>query len=334
MPECKIIFLPRRSLAADILSERARATLSSLGTVVWNETDRDWTTEELAAQLPGADAVVTSWGTPVFTPELLSVADRLRIVGHAAGTIKRLMPPEGYARGIVVLSAAALIADSVAEYTLWAMLSMQRDLYRYWDFMKVERGWKNRTEDYGHEVYFKKVGIVSASMVGRRVMALLKPFRCDVRIYDPYLSEDESRALGVRRVSLEEIFAECDIVSIHAPSTPETKRMIGANHFRSLRDAALFVNTARTWVLDEDALIAELRTGRIRAVLDVFDQEPLPADHPLRDLDNVFLTPHISGHTTETRRRLVEGIAEDMRRFFAGEPLTLAVDPARLNIMA
>ncbi len=334
MPERKILFLPRRSLAVDILSERAKATLSSLGTVVWNETDRDWTPAQLAAQLPGTDAVVTSWGTPVFTPELLAIADRLRIIGHAAGSVKRLLPPEGYARGIVVVSSAALIADSVAEYTLWAMLSMQRNLYRYAQLMKVEQGWKGPEEDYGHEVYFKKVGIVSASMVGRRVIALLKPFRCDVRVYDPYLSEEESRSLGVRRVSLDEIFSECDIISVHAPTTSETKQMIGAAHFGAIRDGALFVNTARTWVLDQDALVAELQTGRIRAALDVFDEEPLPPDHPVRNLDNVFLTPHISAYTSESRLRLVEGVAEDMRHFFAGEPLTLAVSPERLSIMA
>ena len=330
----KILFLPRQSLAADILSPRAKAVLESLGTVIWNETDRDLTADDLAELLPGADAVVTSWGSPVFTPELLAVADRLQIVGHAAGTVKRLMPPEGYARGIVVLSASALIADSVAEYTLWAMLSMQRDLYRYRQVMKEERGWKQPDEHYARELYFKRVGIVSASMVGRRVTALLKPFRCDVRVYDPYLSEAEAAALGVTRAPLEAIFAECDIVSIHAPITPETHRMIGAAHFAALQDGALLINTARSWVLDEEALVAELRTGRIRAVLDVFEQEPLPAAHPLRDLDNVFLTPHIAAYTTESRRRLVEGIAEDFRRFFAGEPPTLAVPPERLQIMA
>jgi phosphoglycerate dehydrogenase-like enzyme len=334
MPDRKIIFLPRTTLAADILSERAKAILTSLGSVVWNERETDWTPAELAAELPGADAVITSWNTPALTPELLAVADKLKIVGHAAGSVKRLLPPEGWARGIVVVSSAALIADSVAEYTLWAMLTMQRDLFRYERLMKVERGWKTAQQDYGHEVYFKKVGIVSASMVGRRVINLLKPFRCDVRVYDPYLSDEEAGRLGVRKASLEELFAECDIVSVHAPTTPETKRMITGAHFRSLQDGALFVNTARTWVLDQDALVAELQTGRIRAAIDVFDQEPLPPDHPIRDLDNVFLSPHISAYTAESRLRLVEGVAEDMRRFFAGEPLQLAVPPERLAIMA
>jgi phosphoglycerate dehydrogenase-like enzyme len=332
--ERNILFLPRTGLARDILSERARATLESLGQVVWNEMDRDYSPEEVAALLPGAKAVVTSWGSPVFTPELLVVADSLRIVGHAAGSVKHLMPKEGYDRGVVVLSAAAVIADSVAEYTLWAMLSMQRDLYRYERLMKAERGWKAPDEVFSQELYHKRIGIVAASMIGRRVIMLLKPFACDVAVYDPYLGEEDSEALGVRRVSLEELFATCDIVSVHAPVTPETKEMIGARHFRAMKDGALFINTARAWVVDQAAMLNELHTGRIRAVLDVFDREPLPADDPLRELDNVFLTPHVSGFTTESRLRLVEAIADDMRRFFTGDPPVLAVPWERLEIMA
>jgi phosphoglycerate dehydrogenase-like enzyme len=133
----KILFLPRTGLAKDILSERARATLESLGDVIWNAMDRDYAPAELAELLPGTEVVITSWGSPTFTPELLAVGDSLKIVGHAAGSIKHLMPKEGYDRGIIVLSASAVIADPVAEYTLWAMLSMQRDLYGYERIMKV-----------------------------------------------------------------------------------------------------------------------------------------------------------------------------------------------------
>ena len=179
-----------------------------------------------------------------------------------------------------------------------------------------------------------EIGIISASMVGRQVIKLLQPFDCDVMVYDPYLGEPAARELGVRLVSLEEMFATGDIVSVHAPSTDETKGMIGERHFKALQDGALFIQTARNWVLDSAALLAELQTGRIRAVLDVFDEEPLPGDDPLRDLDNVFLSPHVSGQTDESRARLVEAIAEDMKRFFDGEAPRLAVPWDRLKIMA
>ncbi len=334
MEKRKILFLPRKGLARDILSTRARTLLESVGEVVWNEMDRDYTPDEFAGLLPGAEAVITSWGSPVLTPDLLNLADRLKIVGHAAGSVKHLMPKAGYDRGIVVLSAAAVIAEAVAEYTLGAILSIQRQLFAYHQHLTVDRGWKGKGVPLPHELYEKKVGIVAVGMVGRRVIELLGPFHCDVMAYDPYLSDQESEYLGVRKVSLEELFATSDIVSVHAPSTEETKNMITTRHFQVLRDGALFINTARTWVVDRAAMLAALQTGRFRAVLDVFSREPLPADDPLRDLDNVLLTPHVSGLTVESRLRLVEAIAEDVQRFFAGEDPTLAVPWERLKIMA
>ena len=334
MAQRQILFLPPVKLAKVILSERAREILEDLGEVIWNDSDRDYTQEELANLLPDAEAVVTSWGSPSFTPELLEKAPKLRIVGHAAGSVKHLMPKEGYDRGIVVLSAASVIADPVAEYTLWAMLHMQRNLSCCEKVMKEERDWRWCNEGTSHELFFKRVGLVSASMVGRRVIELLRPFHCDVMVYDPYLSDEDAATLGVRRVSLLELFATSDIVSVHAPTTPETREMIKAEHFKAMREGALFINTARSWVVDQAAMVEELRAGRIRAVIDVFDQEPLPPEDPLRTMDNVFLTPHVAGYTVEARLRQVEAIAEDMARFFAGEPPRLAVSWERLRIMA
>lgn len=333
MTKRKILYLPPATMN-DILSERAKAILNDMGDVVWNQSDRNYTAEELAALAPGAEVIVTSWGSPNITPEVLAKADKLRIVGHAAGTVKNRMPKEGYDRGIVMLSAAAVIADSVAEYSLWGMLSMQRDLYRHDHHMRRERGWKGAAEGYAHELFFKKVGIVGASMVGRRMIKLLTPFECDIVLYDPYVTEHQAQEMGVRKVTLEELLSTSDIVSVHAPITPETHHMITARHLQSMKDGALFVNSARAWVVDEPALVAELRKRRIRAVLDVYDTEPLPADSPIRDLDNVILTPHVAGFTTETRLRLVERIAMDIQRYLAGQKLQLQVTWERLQTMA
>ena len=332
--ERKILYLPPAGLSENILSPQAVAILESLGTVFWNETGRNYTSDELLEMLPGAAAVITSWGSPQITEEHVAAADALQIVGHAAGSVKTRLAPTGHERGIVLLSAADVIAESVAEYTLWAMLSGQRNLLRYEQVMKQERGWKSADEHFGHSLYAKRIGIVSASMVGRRVIGLLKPFGCDVMVYDPYLSAEDARLLDVRPVTLEELFAGADIISVHAPITPETRRMITRAHFESIRDGALFVHTARTWVLDQDALVAELQKNRFNAFIDVFEPEPLPADHPLRDLDNVFLSPHVSGHTSESRLRLVEEIARDIQRFFNNQRLRLAVPYEKLSIMA
>ena len=330
----KILYLPPVGLSKDILSPEAASILESLGTVIWNELDRNYTSDELLEMLPGAAVVITSWRSPLITEEHVAVADDLQIVGHAAGSVKTRLAPAGHERGIVLLSAADVIAESVAEYTLWAMLSGQRNLFPYEKSMKAERGWKPAHNWPGHSLYARKVGLVSASMVGRRVINLLKPFGCDVMVYDPYLSQEDARLLDVRPVALAELFADADIISVHAPITPETKGMITSEHFRSIRDGALFVNTARAWTLDQDALLAELQKNRFNAYLDVFEPEPLPADHPLRDLDNVFLSPHISGNTVENRLRLVEEIARDIERFFNNEPLRLVVPYEKLKIMA
>lgn len=330
----KLLYLPPVTLSPQILSARARDILNELGDVIWNESDRNYTPEELAELLPGTEAIVTSWGSPIFTRELLAVADKLKIVGHAAGSIKHLMPREGYERGILVLSAAPVIADAVAEFTLWAMLSMQLDFYRYEKRMKVERSWRRESDGWGHELYGKRVGIIAVGMVGRRVVKLLEPFLCDVIVFDPYLDDLAAQDLGVRKVSLQELMSTSDIVSNHAPATPETKKMIGAEQFQAMKNNALFVSSASSWTVNSDALLAELRTGRIRAVLDVFDEEPLPSESPFRDLDNVFLTPHVAGGTTETYERLVEVVVDDMVRIFAGQPSQLAVTWERLSIMA
>ena len=334
MPARKILYLPPADLSQDILSAEAVATLESLGTVIWNELDRNYTSDELLEMLPGAAVVITSWGSPQITEEHVAAADALQIVGHAAGSVKTRLADSGHKRGIVLLSAADVIAESVAEYTLWAMLSGQRNLFPYEKSMKAERGWKPAHNWPGHSLYAKKVGIVSASMVGRRVINLLKPFGCDVMVYDPYLSQEDARLLDVRPVALSELFAEADIISVHAPITPETKGMITGAHFRSIRDGALFINTARAWTLDQDALLVELQKNRFNAYIDVFEPEPLPADHPIRDLDNVFLSPHVSGHTVENRMRLVEEIARDIERFFNNESLRLVVPYEKLKIMA
>ncbi len=330
----KILYLPPTGLSEDILSPEAVSILECLGTVIWNKLDRNYTDDELLEMIPGAAVVVTSWGSPQITEEHVAAADDLQIVGHAAGSVKTRLAPSGHERGIVLLSAADVIAESVAEYTLWAMLSGQRNLFPYEKVMKEERGWKPAHNWPGHSLYSKKVGLVSASMVGRRVIGLLKPFDCDVTVYDPYLSEEDTQLLDVRSVSLEDLFADSDIISVHAPITPETRKMITGAHFQSIRDDALFVHTARSWVLDQDALLAELQKNRFNAYIDVFEPEPLSPDHPIRDLDNVFLSPHVSGHTVENRMRLVEEIVRDIERFFNNEPLRLVVPYEKLKIMA
>ena len=178
------------------------------------------------------------------------------------------------------------------------------------------------------------VGIVGAGYVGRKVIHLFQAFGARMLVYDPLLSPKTATELGALPQSLDELLAESDVVSLHAPVLPETRGMIGAVQLARLRDGALFINTARAALVDEDALLSELRSGRISAAIDVFATEPLPPDSPFRVLPNVILSPHAAGHTTDTYLRKGQAMVEDVRRYLRGEPLVFEVSAQMLPTMA
>ena len=178
------------------------------------------------------------------------------------------------------------------------------------------------------------VGLVSASQVGRQVIKLLAPFDIRVLVYDPCLTEDEAAQLGVEKAELDDLMARSDVVSLHAPVLPDTKGMIGAKQLALMQDNATLVNTARGVLIDEAALIAELKTGRIWACLDVTDPEPPSADSELYGLDHVILTPHIAGCSAQMRSRLGVTAVEELHRFFAGEPQLFQVTQDMLSRLA
>ncbi len=322
-------------LYTELFSPDADTTLRALVDPSFRSDARRLTSAELADVLPGYDAIITGWGTPPFTPAVLDGADRLRLIAHSAGSVKAMLPKAVFARGIAVTHAASALAPAVAEMALLLVLLSLRHVHRYDDALRHGTSWEGQ-KAFGpqQELGGQRVGVISASQVGRHFIALMHAMRCDVWVYDPYLSETQATALGVTRATLPDLLAQCPIVSIHAPSTPETHRMLGAPEFARMPDGAILVNTARSWVLDEAALLAELRTGRITAALDVFDTEPLPPNSPFRTLDNVILTPHIAGASVQTRFRQGATIVAELARFFAGQPLAYAVTAERYDILA
>jgi len=178
------------------------------------------------------------------------------------------------------------------------------------------------------------VGLLGLGYVGRRSAALFRAVKAEVYAYDPYVSAEQMAAAGVRKAGLREIMSQCQVVSVHLPVTPETHHMLGAKELALLQDGCVFINTARSWVIDQDALLAELRRGRFWAALDVFDTEPLPVDHPYRTLDNVVLSPHVAGMTRDSYYGLTATMLEEIERFFRGEPLHHQVTREALERMA
>ena len=287
------------------------------------------------AELSQLELLITGWESPWIGPAELARMPRLRAIVHAAGSVKQHLHPAVWTRKIVVSTAASANAYPVAEYTLGMLLLAVKDVF--W----IARDYEHRFSPVDHVAenpgiggYGAVVGIVGASRVGRRVIELLKPFDFEVLVYDPYLTAADAEALGVSRCDLAELAERCTVLSLHAPDVPATRHMIDVGVLSSLRDRATIINTARAGVIDQEALLAELRTGRLRAILDVTDPEPLPEGHELRRLANVYLTPHLAGAQGNELQRLGANALAESLRVRDGEPLRHPVSLEELARMA
>lgn len=287
------------------------------------------------ALLADAEILLSGWGCPPLDAALLDRTPRLRLVAHAAGTVKNHVTPACFERGLRVVSAAAANALPVAEYTLAAiLLSGKRafELQRRYRELRSFRMWPEEVRDPGN--YRKVVGLVGASHIGRRVLELLRPFDYELLLHDPTLAPEAVRALGAEPVGLDALLERSDIVSLHAPSLPETRHLLDARRLALLRDGAVLINTARGALVEHAALERELVAGRIAAVLDTTEPERLPPESPLYELPNVFLTPHIAGALARERERMVELVLDEIGRFVCDEPLHHEIRQADLARIA
>jgi len=274
-----------------------------------------------------ADIVLASWGTPKFDKELLDAMPSLKMVSYAAGTVKKIVSDEFWARDIPIIAAAAANAIAVAEYAVSTMVFLTKNIRHaaelYRDDNK-EKFLKLRDSPRGFNGL--NIGLVGASYVGREVIRLLRSYNVIVAVYDPYLSADEAKELGVTKMELNQLMSWSDVVSVHAPKLPETQNLIGREQLQLMKDGSFFINTARGTIIDYEALAEITPQKKIEVVLDVTDpDEPLPADSPLRRLDNVFITPHIAGSRGNEQQLMGTLAVEEIKRFVAGEPLRYQV---------
>ena len=329
-----VAMLMPSSIREHMLSPEAERQLASFARVV-SPPGPELSADDLPALLGGAVACLTGWGTPPLHADLLARSPDLRLVAHTAGSIRRLVPRAAMECGLRVSHAAAIIADAVAEFVIAQTLLCLRRLRELDAAMKAGQPWDAMKARFpGRLLGGKTAGVVGAGRVGRAVIPLLKAFGCRVLVSDPFLTPDDAAAIGVEQAGLDEVFSMADVVTIHVPVLPETQRMIGARQLKLLRDGTMFINTARAAVVDADALLGEITTGRFVAALDVFDPEPLPADSPLRTLPNVLLSPHVAGLTRDTYRRQGQAMVDEVQRFVAHEPLQYEIPLALLPMMA
>jgi phosphoglycerate dehydrogenase-like enzyme len=289
----------------------------------------------VAEALADAEVIVTGWGTPplALLERWSPGAFAVRLIAHTAGTIKTLVPRTAIERGLLVTNANESLAEAVAEFTLGAIIMARR--HAFTAATRMRAGQRHVPVAQQHEVRGSTIGVIGASAIGRRVLRLLAPLTSSLLLADPFCTPEAARDLGAELVDLHTLLRRSDIVTLHAPVTPATLGMLGAAEFAAMRDGALFVNTARGRLIDHDALLAELQSGRLSALLDVTDPtEPLPLDSPFYALENCTLLPHMAATTVEARRRQSAMIVDDIVRYIAGEPLNYQVSAARWDTMA
>ncbi|MGW1076217.1 hydroxyacid dehydrogenase [Streptomyces sp. NPDC002537] len=318
--------------AAAVLPPELRARLAELAAPVLGTLAGPLTAPEARDALADADILLTGWGCPPLTKEVLDGAPRLRAVIHAAGSVKELVTEEIWRRGIAVSSAAGTNAGPVVDFSLAAITFAAKKALS--TAAAYETGWPAFRDRRG--VDGRSIGVIGASRIGRRVLARLRASCVGYRLllHDPYVSAAEAAVWGAESVDLADLCRAADIVSVHAPQLPETHHLLDAEHLALIPDGGTVINTARGPIVDTEALTRECSSGRLDAFLDVTDPEPLPAGHPLLSLRNVLVTPHIAGAQGSEARRLGVFAVDEVARLVRGAPLLGRVTQGELARLA
>ncbi|HEX4189986.1 MAG TPA: phosphoglycerate dehydrogenase [Marmoricola sp.] len=306
-----------------IAEELSPATVEALGPDFeirhCNGADR----AELLAAITDVDAVLVRSATQIDA-EALAAATRLRIVARAGVGLDNVDVKASTQAGVMVVNAPTSNIVSAAELAVALMLAAARHVSPA--HAALRNGEWKRSRYTGIELYEKTVGIVGLGRIGVLVAQRLSAFGMNVIAYDPYVQAGRAAQMGVRMVTLEELLAESDFMSVHLPKTPETIGLIGAEQLGSARPNLVLVNAARGGIVDEAALYDALKTGRIAAAgLDVFATEPC-TDSPLFELENVVATPHLGASTDEAQEKAGIAVAKSVRLALSGELVPDAVN--------
>jgi phosphoglycerate dehydrogenase-like enzyme len=283
--------------------------------------------------LERTEVILTSWGAPVMDEAFLSATPRLRAVFYAAGTVRYFITDAIWRREVRVFTARSINAIPTSEYAAAVILL---SLKKFWHYARLTRErctYPKELPQLG--IYRRTVGLVSYGAVGRLVRQRLRLSGLNVLVYDPYVSLVEAEHEGVRLVSLDELFSEADVVSLHTPLLAETKNLITGAHFGRMRPHAVFINTARGAIVNEaEMIVAAQSRADLQLILDVTASEPPPADSPLYTLPNVVLTPHIAGSSGHECRRLGDAMVDELRRFVEGKPLQYELSSSSADWLA
>ncbi len=328
------------SLVTASLDEEGLKTLRSYGEVRYQPL------AETKQMLGGSRLVKALEGVDVFITEADNLKEReieqlttLQIICSCRGNPVNIDVKAATAKGIPVLDAPARNADAVADLAVALMIILGRNIMKTAAILRDRDPSKDMQvmsriyfDLKGNEMWNKTVGCVGFGAIGRKVSERLLPFGCKLIAYDPYVSEDVMSKYQVRKVDLDTLMKESDYVTIHVMPSESNRGMIGAREVGLMKETAYFINTARSAVTDEMAIVEALKNKKIRGGgFDVFDKEPLPPDHPFMALDNVVLLPHIGGATYEVTSHQTQIIVPNIVCLINGERPRNIVNPEVLD---
>ncbi len=315
----RVLVLASDTLFAHFFAETTRARLSEV--TEWSQLAERDDSPQLRAEIARADVLVTTWHSPFLRMTMMGTRPRVRLIAHCGGEVKSRMEDEIFDH-ITVTNSAEPMAAPVAEMALALMLTLVR---RIPDYAAEMRNGVVRTNEYvscGETLSGRKVGLIGFGRIGRAFARLIEPLGVELLITDPYCTAANVDTHKGKLVSLEQLLSSCSIVVLAAGLTPETRNLLDQRRLALMPDGAYLINVARGGLVDLEALLAELRKGRLTVALDVTDpREPLPPDHELRQLPNVVLTPHIAGGGIEMRRAIGAVAVAEVVRFCKGEQL-------------
>jgi len=289
---------------------------------------------EHAENMKDLDVIFSTWGMFALSDEQIKKMPNLKFIFYAASSVQSFA--KAYMKhGVRIMSAWAANAVSVAEFALAQILLANKGFFSNILTSKDPSARTNYNSEYYRGNYEQTVALLGCGQVGKKLIELLKPFRLHILIYDPYVSENQAKMLGARKITLEEAFEKADVVSNHMPDLEATRQIITGAHFDSMRKGGTFINTGRGRTVAEDEMIAVLqKRPDLIAVLDVTWPEPPAEGSELYNLKNVFLTNHIAGSIGNEVVRMADYCIDEYLRFKKGEPLRYEVTEEMLKTMS
>lgn len=309
-------------LVADPLSEDGLYPLEEAGNIEIINTP-GMTKDELLDKVKTVDALIVRSQTKV-TEEVIQAAKQLKIIGRAGVGVDNIDLNAATEHGIVVVNAPDGNVNSAAEHTMAMLMSLSRKIPQA--FHKLKNGDWDRKGHIGVELKGKWLGIVGLGRIGNEVASRAKGQRMKVIAYDPFLTDEKAKALGVEKATLDDVLERADFITIHTPLLKETKHLINESAFNKMKDGVRIVNCARGGIIDEAALYEAIKSGKVAgAALDVFEEEPA-TNSPLLHLDEVIATPHLGASTVEAQESVAIDVSEDILRVLQGEIATNPVN--------